>query len=114
MFPSEAKQRLRENRHRCRRRMHPQVVSAQQQREAEPGDEGAAIRARRVGAHREGKLLRREGGGEGENYLRGREAEIAQPRARCQQDAEKQDLENPRIAKSSWKLPAMKTSEGGN
>src|ERR1019366_4546412 len=104
-----ANHRLRKDRCRCRSGMHPQIIRAQQQCEAEPGDNRTSIRTWRIGAHAEGEMLRRDRRGEGENYLRSGEAEIAQPRACCEQDSEEQNLEDPRIAERGRELPVIET-----
>ena len=78
--------------------MNPKIIRAKKQREAEPGDDCAAVRSRRIGSQAEREMLRDGGGAEGENYLRAAEAEIAQPGSCGEEDAEEKDLENPRIA----------------
>src|SRR5579872_2140071 len=56
-------------------------------------------------------MLRRQRSYESENDLCGREAEIAQPCARGEQDAEEQNLEQPRIPEGIRQLPVRKTIE---
>lgn len=70
MLSSNADQRLRENCHRCRHRMNPQIIRPQQQREAESRDNGTTVRTRRVRSRREREILRRGRCRKGEDYLR--------------------------------------------
>ena len=62
-------------------RMREQIIGAQQQRQAEAGDNGAAQSARLRRSKRPARGLRQQAGGEGQRNLLGTEAEIAEVRA---------------------------------
>ena len=100
MLSARTDQRLRKNRRGCGGGMDPQIIRAQQQREAQSGDDRAAIRSWRIGAQREERCCVVSAAAKVRIICAVDEAEIAQARAGREQDSEEQNLEKPRIGRT--------------
>src|SRR5882757_1679047 len=75
MFLTKLENRLRGDRDGSRNRMSEKIVGAEQQREAEAGDNRATIRARLRRIEAPASALHQQAGGEGQEDLRGTDAE---------------------------------------
>src|SRR5882724_5500212 len=98
VLAAHAEHELRADRDHRGERMRPEVVGAKQQREAEPGDQCTPGPRLRLAAPTIADLLRQPGGGEREQALLGVDREVSQPRAGREQQSQRRDLKDSRVA----------------
>jgi len=101
VLAANAYSELRADRDQCRQRMRPRIVGAQQQRQAERRDRGAA---HSLGLHASAPLaeaLRGERRGEGQQALLGSDREITPPGPGAQKNRQCADLEQTRIVRQA-------------
>ncbi len=97
MLAAYPQDKFRSNRGPGRRRMYPPVIGAQQERDAEAGDDGAADGAGGPPCKAFAQLLAQQSACERQRDLAGPQTEIAQPGAGGKQNPQRQDLRHPRI-----------------